>query len=79
MKFKYMGKRYGCIDFVTAGILKPGEMLEPGKVYDIPDDDEMLILACKTNGAYVEVKNTEVKKTENQTKKMIKEIKKGDK
>lgn len=50
MKFKYIGNQpLGCIDFVMAGLIRPGGTLEPDKVYDVPDDDNMFISMCKNS------------------------------
>ncbi len=70
MKFKYVGKPIGNVSFVNAGIIKPGEKMKPNKVYEIPDNDLLLVNACLTNGAYQLVEEKKVKKVEK---------KKGDK
>ena len=64
MKFKYIGKPIGNVSFVNAGIIKPKEKMKTGRIYDIPDNDLLLINACLTNGAYQLVEEKKVKKVE---------------
>ena len=57
MKFKYVGKQeMGCLDFVMAGIIPDGGTLEPGKVYDVPDDDARLVSMCNATPLFEESK-----------------------
>lgn len=62
MKFKYIGQEIGNVSFANAGIIEHGELMKPNKVYEVPDDDVLLIDACVSNGAYVEVKENKKSK-----------------
>lgn len=65
MRFKYIGKPIGNVSFVNAGIIKPGEKMKAGEIYEIPDNDLLLINACLTNGAYQLVEEKKKIKKEN--------------
>lgn len=63
MKFKYVGEQVmGCLDFMLAGIIPDGGVIEPNKVYEVPDDDAKLISMCRATPLFEEQTRT-VKKT----------------
>ena len=78
MKFKYIGQlpiKDG--DLVLAKIFKPTDVIKNGTVFEVPDDNALLIQRVKLNGYYEEYsepkKVIKPKKEENK-----KEIKKED-
>lgn len=73
MKFKYVGKPIGNVSFVNAGIINRGEKMKTGKIYNIPDNDLILVNACLTNAAYQLIE--EKKKSKKSVKKEDKEEK----
>lgn len=59
MKIRYVGEYpIACVDFEAARIIPSGEALEPGKVYDVPEDDLMFISMLKASPLFVEEKPT---------------------
>ena len=59
MKYKYVGEQpMGCLDFVIAGIIPDGGILEPGKVYEVSDDDAKLISMCNATPLFEEQSKT---------------------
>ncbi len=53
MKFIYKGKMpIKDVDLVLGGVLKPGEPIVNGRVFEVPDDNKLLIQRVKVNGVY---------------------------
>ena len=42
------------IDLVLAGVMKPNEPIVKGKIFEVPDDNKLLIQRVKVNGVYEE-------------------------
>lgn len=40
------------VDLVLGGVLKPGEPIVEGKVFEVPDDNKLLLQRVKVNGVY---------------------------
>ena len=57
MKFKYIGQLpIKDADLVVAGIFKPRDVITEGTVFEVPNNDTLLIQRVKTTGYYVEYK-----------------------
>lgn len=57
MKFKYIGQLpIKDADLVVAGIFKPRDVIKEGTVFEVPNNDTLLIQRVKTTGYYVEYK-----------------------
>ena len=74
MKFIYTGQLpIKDVDLTLAGIFKPNESIVKGTVFEVPDDNPMLIQRVSLGGSYeeyIEPKKKEAKpKKEKQTKK----------
>lgn len=55
MKFEYIGQlpiKDG--DLVLAGIFKPTDVIKKGTVFEIPDDNSILIQRVQGSGNYIE-------------------------
>lgn len=62
MKFKYIGELpIKDVDLVLAGIFQPNQSLYKGTIFEVPDDNFMLIERIKLGGVYEEY--TEPKKS----------------
>ena len=73
MKFKYTGDLpIKDVDLVLGGVFKPNQSITKGTIFEVPDNDALLIQRVKLNGNY-EV-YTEPKKV-NKPKKIKKEKK----
>ena len=58
MKFKYIGDLpIKDVDLVLAGIFKPNQSIIKGTVFEVPDNDSLLIQRVKLNGNYQEMSN----------------------
>ena len=82
MKFIYTGQLpIKDMDLTLAGVFKPSDLIVKGTVFEVPDDNKMLIQRVKLGGSYepyVEPKKKLSKpKKEKQTEK--EEIKEEDK
>lgn len=56
MKFKYTGTApIKDVDLVLAGLFKPNQVITPGTVFEVSDNDTLLIQRVKLNGVYEEV------------------------
>ena len=56
MKFKYIGNMpIKDVDLVLAGVFKPNQVITKGAVFEVPDNDTILIQRVKLNGVYEEV------------------------
>lgn len=75
MKIRYTGtSEIGIIDFVTYGIIKPGEVIVPNKIYEVPDNvPEYLVKAIEIAGDF------EVMNVKNPVADTIKNVKKENK
>ena len=63
MKFRYTGDLpIKDVDLVIAGVFKPNQSITNGTIFEVPDNDTVLIQRVKLNGFYEEV--TVAKKTE---------------
>lgn len=63
MKFKYTGDLPAkCMDLGLNGILEPSEVLVKGKVFEIPDENKVLIERVKVSGNYEVYKEPVVKR-----------------
>ena len=77
MKFKYIGQlpiKDG--DLVIAGIFKPRDTITNGTIFEVPDENTLLIQRVKGGGAYVEY--SEPKKVKRPEKDKQKEEKKEE-
>ncbi len=61
MKFKYTGRKMGNVQLAVAGVLGIGEYLENGKIYDIPNNAE-LIRGCELHPDFEKVETRKTKK-----------------
>ena len=53
MKFKYTGELpIKDVDLVLAGIFKPNQSITKGTVFEVPDNDTLLIQRVRLNGSY---------------------------
>ena len=53
MKFIYTGEMpIKDIDLVLGGVLNPDEPIVKGKVFEVPDDNKLLLQRVKVNGVY---------------------------
>ena len=77
MKFKYTGQLpIKNADLVLAGIYKPNDVLIKGSVFEVPDDNALLIQRLKCGGNYEEYHEPKPKflgKTKKETKEDKKE------
>lgn len=61
MKFRYTGDLpVKDVDLVVGGVFKPTDVIVKGTVFEIPDDNALLIQRTKINGNYEEM--PEIKK-----------------
>lgn len=73
MKFKYTGDLpIKDVDLVLGGVFKPNQSITKGTIFEVPDNDNLLIQRVKLNGHYEEVVQPKVYKP----KKVKKENKK---
>lgn len=62
MKVKYIGEQpIVCIDFQLAGVV-PNGIVEPGKTYDVPEDDNMVLAMLEASPVFEQQKEA-VKKS----------------
>lgn len=55
MKFRYVGHApIKDVDLVLAGIFKPNQVIVPGAIFEIPNDNHNLIRLVKMMGVYEE-------------------------
>ena len=79
MKFIYTGQLpIKDVDLTLAGIFKPDEVIAKGTVFEVPDENKMLIQRVKCGGyyePYIEPKKklSKPKKEKNKKEKEIKE------
>ena len=69
MKFKYVGQlpiKDG--DLVFAGIYKPKDIIKNGDVFEVPDDNELLVQRVKVSGVYEPVEDKKVTKPKKENK-----------
>ena len=68
MKLKYNAQPHKILDLIHHKVVKPNEVLERGKVYDIPDE---LVDRCMETGffEFVQVKKATPKKVEKEEEK----------
>lgn len=53
MKFKYTGDLpIKDLDLALAGIVNPQAVINPGTVFEVPDDNQVLIQRVSLNGCY---------------------------
>ena len=53
MKFIYKGEMpIKDIDLVLAGVMKANQPIVKGKVFEVPDDNKLLLQRVKVNGVY---------------------------
>ena len=56
MKFRYTGDLpVKDVDLVIGGVFKPTDVIVKGTVFEIPDDNALLIQRAKINGNYEEM------------------------
>lgn len=61
MKFRYTGDLpVKDVDLVVGGIFKPTDVIVKGTVFEIPDDNALLIQRAKINGNYEEMPTAKV-------------------
>ena len=59
MKFKYTGDLpIKDVDLVLAGIFKPNQSITKGTVFEVPNNDTLLIQRVRLNGHYEVVQET---------------------
>lgn len=74
MKFKYTGQLpIKDVDLVLGGVFKPTDVIVKGTVFEVPDDNKILIQRVKLGGCYEPY--VEPKKKFNKPKKNLKEDK----
>ncbi len=71
MKFKYTGQLpIKDADLVLAGIFTPQEVIKTGDVFEVPDNDTLLIQRLQATGCYEEYKEpVKIAKPEKEDKK----------
>lgn len=58
MKFKYIGEDdCFCIELVAYKLVPRGSYLKKGQVVTVPDKEEIVINALRTNGLFVEIQD----------------------
>ena len=61
MKFKYTGDLpVKDVDLVVGGVFKSSDVIVNGTVFEIPDDNQLLIQRAKINGNYEELPETKI-------------------
>jgi len=70
MKFKYVGQLpIKDADLVFAGIYKPKDIIKNGDVFEVPDDDKLLVQRVSISGVYEPVEEKKVIKPKKEIKK----------